>query len=374
VVKNFFKSRILATGFLSILVYFGVASAEVASEGDEQPSTVVAEAGSHKITAGQLAQDAPDALNRARSKILQARIDYYQAEHSALEKEIEKDLLDQEAEKEHVSVDELLKRHTSGKVKDPSEETVRIYYLATQSRDSYAEMRPKIIASIRSLEENKARAEYMESLRANQNIRVTLVPPTEEVAVGDLPAMGPQNAAVTVVEFADYQCPYCRQIEPAMEKLRAQYKDKVRYSYRDFPLPMHQFAQKAAEASRCAGVQGQFWPYHDRIFTADSNLDTPKLKSIAKDLKLDSAAFDKCLDSGQQADAVAKDSKDGKNLGITGTPTVFVNGHVISGAASYETLRELVDGQIAAAGQHSSNTASSAALSREVSPHAKPNG
>jgi protein-disulfide isomerase len=113
---------------------------------------------------------------------------------------------------------------------------------------------------------------------------------------------------------------------------------------------MHPYARKAAEASRCAGEQGQFWPYHDKIFSPGAeDMSVPVLKSTARQLKLNGDKFDKCLDSAQQAAAVEKDFNQGKDLGISGTPTIYINGYAISGAASFETLRELIQGQVDAA-------------------------
>jgi protein-disulfide isomerase len=210
-------------------------------------------------------------------------------------------------------------------------------------------MRSKILHSIRALEEKQAAEDYLKSLRAKQIVKVRLLPPRQEVAVGET-VVGPADAPVTVIEFADYQCPYCRQVEPTLKRIREEFKDKVKYSYRDFPLPMHPNARKAAEAARCAGAQGQFWPYHDRLFSgAPDDLALPGLKSMARQLKLDGDKFDKCLDAAEQGATVEKDFAVGKNLGITGTPTIYVNGYTLSGAASFETLRQLVQTQVDAA-------------------------
>jgi protein-disulfide isomerase len=148
-----------------------------------------------------------------------------------------------------------------------------------------------------------------------------------------------------LVEFADYQCPYCQKVSADLEKLQAEFKGKVAFAYKDFPLPMHANAQKAAEGARCAGSQGKFWEFHTLLFT-DKKLEPSQLKEQARKLGLDGTRFDKCLDSGEQADAVLKDATEGRKLGLTGTPSFFVNGHYFSGAVDYTTLRDLVQQQL----------------------------
>ena len=326
----------------ALLMAGGVASA------DDSSSEVVAEVGGHKITRAQLEQSQSDNMARARSDLMHARMAYYEAESSALEREIDKELLTQEAAKQHITGDQLLKREVEGRVKDPSEETLKIYYLGIPGqKQPYEVMRPQILHSIRALEEKQIADDYIKKLREKQTVKVALLPPHQEVAVGATPIIGSSEAPVTVVEFADYQCPYCRQEEPTLKKLRAEFKDKVKYSYRDFPLPMHQYARKAAEASRCAGEQGQYWTYHDKLFsTGEQDLGVAGLKATARQLSLNGDKFDKCLDTGAESAAVEKDFDTGKDLGISGTPTIYVNGYTVSGAASLDVLRELIQAQI----------------------------
>lgn len=338
--------------FSKLLPTLGLVSALALAAGvavaDESPTDVVAEVGGHKITRAQLENHQSDNMARARSDLMHARMSFYDAENSALQREIDKELLSQEAAKQHITGDQLLKREVEGRVKDPSEETLRIYYLGIPgSKQPYEVMRPQILRSIRALEEKQYADDYIKKLRQKTPVTVALFPPHQDVAVGNTPVMGASDAAVTVIEFADYQCPYCRQEEPTMKKMRDEFKDKVKYSYRDFPLPMHQYARKAAEASRCAGEQGQYWAYHDKLFSnGEQDLAVPGLKATARALKLDGDKFDKCLDSGAETAAVEKDFEQGKDLGITGTPTMYVNGYVISGAASADVLRQLIQGQL----------------------------
>ena len=163
--------------------------------------------------------------------------------------------------------------------------------------------------------------------------------------------IGPENAPVTLVEYADYECPYCQRIYPELKKLQEEFAGKVAVAFKDFPLPTHPHAKKVAEAARCAAEQGRFWEFHDLLFDGHQKLDLPQLKEYARVLKLDAARFDHCLDAGEQAAAVQKDFAQGQRLGLTGTPSFFINGHFLSGAVGYGTLREIVEQRLAASRQ-----------------------
>ena len=178
-------------------------------------------------------------------------------------------------------------------------------------------------------------------------MRIALAPPEAEVALDNAPRRGPQDAPVVIVEFADYECPYCQQIHPELKKLQAEFAGKVAVAFKDFPLPMHAHAEKAAEATRCAAEQGKFWDFHDLLFDNAPKFDPAQLKEHARTLKLDAPRFDQCLDAGEQAAAVRKDFAEGQRLGLTGTPSFFINGHYLTGAAKYNTLREIVEQQLA---------------------------
>jgi protein-disulfide isomerase len=136
-------------------------------------------------------------------------------------------------------------------------------------------------------------------------------------------------------------------VNEGLNRLRDQFGDQVSLVYKDFPLPMHPLAAKAAEAARCAGVQGKFWEFHDSLFQT-KKLQVSDLKQEARALKLDTARFDQCLDSGEQIAAVKKDAQEGQRLGLTGTPSFFINSHFMSGAIGYAKLRETVLQELAA--------------------------
>jgi protein-disulfide isomerase len=297
-------------------------------------STVVAEIAGHKITASELEE-------KEASKLLQPRYKYYVAERDALEQFIDDQLLEMQAKKESVSLDELFKRHVAVNVQEPTEDQLRFYYEGVQTDESYEAARSNIINTVYQLRMKKARDAYIAELRGEYGVVVELSQPSAQVEVGNAPRLGSQNAPVQIVEFADYECPYCQKVNADLAKLREQFGDQVSMVYKDFPLPMHPLAARAAEAARCAGEQGKFWEFHDELFQS-KRLQIPDLKQEARELKLDTTRFDQCLDSGEQIATVKKDSQEGQRLGILGTPSFFVNGHFMSGAIGYAKLRETV--------------------------------
>jgi len=219
-----------------------------------------------------------------------------------------------------------------------------------------AQADPGVAADIQELK--KGQQEIKQQLEEIKKL-LTPKPPQAQiekldvvVAIGDIPAKGRKDAPVTMIEFSDYQCPFCkRQAEQTDPGLLKAYVDtgKARFAFRDFPLvAIHPLASKAAEAARCAGDQGKYWEMHAKLFANQKELQPEKLKESAKSLGLDAAKFDACLDSGRYADAVKKDLEDGGKLGIRGTPTVIFgqsdgdkvkNAMIIRGAQSVDTFK-----------------------------------
>jgi len=183
-------------------------------------------------------------------------------------------------------------------------------------------------------------------------VQATPTPPivVENVSVDDDPAWGPEDATVTIVEFSDFQCPYCSRFAvETYPQIKQQYGDKVRFVFRDFPLTqIHENAQKASEAAQCANEQGKFWEYHDKLFASQAALDAASLKSYASELGLDSATFDQCLDTGKYTDEVQKDLQEGAGYGVQGTPSFFINGLLVSGAQPFASFQTAIDAALAA--------------------------
>lgn len=312
----------------------------------QNDSTVVAEVGGVKVTLGELEQ-------QESAKLLSAHYQYYQAQSKALDALIDKKVLEQKAKSENLTVEQLIDRDIKSQVKDPTEDQMKVYYEGLETDQPYEAVREKILDKIRQLRSDKVRAAYVKELRSHTNVTIALAPPRANVEVADNQVLGPKTAKVTLVEFADYECPYCQKVAADVKKLAADFGDKVAFTYKDFPLPMHSRAEKAAEATRCASKQNKYWEFHDELFHS-KELDVDQLKAQARALQLDPIQFDKCLDSGAEAAAVEKDRKEGVRLGITGTPSFFINGHYLSGALDYAALRQIVEQQLAAPTQGTS--------------------
>lgn len=178
-------------------------------------------------------------------------------------------------------------------------------------------------------------------------------PSVISVSADDDSVLGSEDAPVTIIEFSDYECPFCaRAFNNTLPEIKEKYVDtgKVKLVYRDFPLSIHRSAQKAAEASECAGEQGKFWEMHDKLFENQSALDVASLKQYAKDIALDSTEFDACLDSGEMASEVQKDFSDGQKYGVTGTPAFFINGIKVSGAQPFSVFEQIIESELAKEG------------------------
>ena len=182
-----------------------------------------------------------------------------------------------------------------------------------------------------------------------------IVNPTKNpanISFGKNPVLGPDTAKVTIIEFSDYQCPYCAKAETTIREIYAAYNGSIRIAYRNFPLParIHPYAQKAAEASECANEQGKFWEYHNMLFDKQaewSPIGYSKFKEYAVDLGLNETQFNDCLDSGKYASAVADDAAQGSDLGVSGTPAFFINGQELVGAQPFSAFKTVIDAELA---------------------------
>jgi len=187
---------------------------------------------------------------------------------------------------------------------------------------------PEVTAELKSMED------------ANKPLSAEL---QAAIAATSPSSFGPANAKVQVVEFSDFQCPFCSQAAAVVHQIRQKYGDKVRFTFRQFPLPMHPNAREAAEAALAAGTQGKFWEYHDRLFKNQNQLDRAALETHAKETGLNVAAFKKSLDEHKFAPLVEADLKLGEKVQVNGTPSMFVNGTRVANPTNFEAISALID-------------------------------
>jgi protein-disulfide isomerase len=196
-------------------------------------------------------------------------------------------------------------------------------------------------------------AELVKRLRAGGKIEYKLPepePPVLPVKADDDPSRGPVNAPVTVIVFTDFQCPSCAAVHPILDAVTSEFGDKVRLVVRDYPLPKHKDARRAAEAANAANAQGKFFDYIAILFKNQNKQDMASLKGYAAALGLDRAKFDAELDSGKYAAEVEKDVQDGDYYGVLGTPTIFINGVRLE-VLSSEAMRGAIQAALKKAGQ-----------------------
>lgn len=353
--KRVFTGFVLLTGLT-----FALALSSAAQQNDQANSSVVAKVGKTNLTTN-------DFEKQEAGSLLQARYEMYKAERKVLDQFIEDELLELQAKSQGMTVQNFLDTVVYKGIKDPTDDQLEVYYEGLDMDQPFSTLRQQILDHVREMRRARARYAYVKNLKTQANIRILLQPPTAEVNTDGANVRGSKNAPVVMVEFADYECPYCVKVNPVLQSIEKEYGSNLAVIYKDFPLPMHKESQKAAEAARCAGDQGKFWEYHDLLFSSHQ-LDVPSLKKYAGDMKLDQAKFDTCLDSGAETAAVQKDLQEGQRLGLTGTPSFFINGHFISGAADSATLHEVLGMQMPATSNASTPAAGSTAAVAQAAP------
>jgi protein-disulfide isomerase len=317
------------------------------------PGDVVATIGSTNIT---LADVDDKALQQSTASFGAVKLSQaiYDARRAAIEEIIASTLMDQEAKARGVDRATLVEKEIGDKVTPVTDTDVTAWYQANQQRVQGApldQVRAPIRAYLIQERMDAARKAFVGVLKTKTKVTVNLDPPRLAIANGNAPAKGPATAPIELVEFSDFQCPFCLRANPTVTQVLTTYGDRIHFVYRHYPLPGHTNARPAAEASACAADQNQFWAYHDLLFANPSSLTDADLKQHARSLKLDTAKFDACVDSHKFKALVDSDVKEGDEVGVNGTPAFFVNGRMLSGAQPYEVFKRLIDEELALKGK-----------------------
>jgi protein-disulfide isomerase len=186
---------------------------------------------------------------------------------------------------------------------------------------------------------------FNDSLTINDQLsELTFTEGAADVLSEDDPTIGNPDATFVIVEFADFECPYCLEASNTLRMIAAKYPDKIYYQYRDYPVEeLHKNARIAAEAAECANEQGMFWEYHDKIYQNQKSLSDEKFMQLATEVGLDTGQFKSCYQGGRYADEVEEDYQAGLSAGVIGTPTFFINGNSVPGAIPYSVLEALIE-------------------------------
>ena len=332
--KQTISLRILIAFSLVALV-LGLISAgwQFRTSGSETVITddpVVATVGNRSITLREVEKT-------AALPLYQLETQRHQLLQQAIQKLIDEHLLEAEASRKGLSLPQLLEEASQ------SEDIARLANLPAPVKHLRSSGQ---ISSQDPQEQARIRQALIVALRRKADVRITLpnlIPPVLAVGTDGDRRLGPDHAPITIVEFSDFQCPYCQQSVQVLKELKRFYGERIRLIYRDYPGPNHPFAPQAAEAARCAGEQGKFWEYHDLLFDRQSSGKGWDFLSLAKELGLQQNTFENCLNSGHFRDQIIKDLQDGLKLGITSTPTFFVNGRPLVGAQPLANFRALID-------------------------------
>ena len=278
------------------------------------------------------------------------RQDWYEGRRKALDAILGDHLLAREAALREVSVEQLLARELPKRATPVSDAEIREMYersLPLPGGMTFDRMKPMATSYLQQQHLEDARARFVGELRESAHATIRLETPRQPVAIAAVdPATGPASAPIQLVEFSDFECPYCRQLEPVLTRLRDKYRDRIRVVWKDFPLPIHGQARGAAEAARCAGDQGHFWEYHDLLFANQQALTPGDLKRHATTLKLDLDQFAICLERGTHRVDVTADLEEGTRQGIEVTPTVFINGRPVIGAQPFDVYEKVIEEEL----------------------------
>jgi protein-disulfide isomerase len=316
----------------------------------QQPADAAARVGDRTITVRELDErwrsEEPGAKAQAEQAI-------YDGRKAALDAIVADMLVAQAAKAKSVTPEAYVQAEIGRRIKPITDTDVRNFYVQNSERmqgRSFEQMSAAIQQFLQDQQQTTAKQDLIAELKkSGPAIRVVMDAPRTTVAVNaDDPAEGKADAPVTLVEYSDFQCPFCLRVMPTLKQLREKYGDKVRVVWKDFPLTqIHPQAFVAAQAGNCAREQGKFWELHDRMFGNQSALQPDALKKYAADAGLDTAKFNQCLDSSKYEARVQDALSAGGRLGITSTPTVFVNGRMISGAQPIEVFQSVIDEELA---------------------------
>ena len=309
---------------------------------------IVAKIGSEEITEDQLiGEDKLDFFDLKKRE--------YELKMDRLNKLLVDKLVGAEAKKTGMSTEDYITKKVVGGEVKISDKDYKKFVAEKHIPESQInpQIKERIMSYLQGTKKQEKTQEYIAKLTKGQPVEVYFNKPKMEVKVeaGNSPALGPEGAPITVVEFSDFQCPFCARGADVVHEIQKKYGKKVRIAFKQFPLPMHKDARPASEAALCVNEQStdKFWKFHDAAFKAQDKLDAANLEKMAKDVGANVDKFKECVAAKKYAKAVQTDMEYGEKIGVKSTPTFFVNGQLVSGAVPIEQFSEIIDEELESA-------------------------
>ncbi len=276
----------------------------------------------------------------------------YELKMNRLEKLLVDKLVGSEAKKANMSLDDFINKKVVGGDIKISDAKFKKFVADKHIPETQLnpQIKERITAYLQTGEKQELINQYLAKLTKSNPVEVYFNKPRMMVNVeaGNAPLFGKKDATVTIVEFSDFQCPFCSRAADTVNQVKKKYGNKIKLAFKQFPLPMHSNAKPAAEASMCINEQNtdKFWSYHDLLFKNQDKLDQANLAKYAKEVGADTKKFEECVKSKKYAEYVQKDSEYGEKLGVKSTPTFFINGQLLSGAVPLENFSEVIDEEL----------------------------
>ncbi|MEZ4749768.1 MAG: thioredoxin domain-containing protein [Bdellovibrionota bacterium] len=291
---------------------------------------------------------AEEAFQSIKTRLFDLDEEMYRLKERAISDYVEQRLLLAESEKKNMPIPQLIEKEMGGEEAEVTDKEITEFLTSKGLSLNDPRIRKEDVKDyLKFRQRHEKRQTYVDKLKAQANVQILLKEPESPkiaVSTDGYPVWGKASAPVTIVEFSDFECPYCSRVVPTIDRIKKEYgEDKVRIIFRDMPLPSHPRAIPAAIASHCAHDQGKFWEYHDVLFENQRKLGDDDLKAYAKKVGMDEAKFGECYTKGQFKDRVEGSQQEAQRVGIQATPSFVINGTLLQGAQPFEKFKEKID-------------------------------
>jgi len=298
-------------------------------------------------TVGSTTISKADLEKHVKPRLIEIDNERFEALKEGLDDMVADELFKQEAKARNVSPEQLEAQEITGKAGEPTDAEIQQVYDANKAQlqgQTLDAVKPRIVEFLKEQKAAARKETFINELKGKYKTVVNLKAPVVEVSAGGRPEKGPKDAPVTMIVFSDYECPFCRRAESTVEEVLKKYEGKIKYVFRDYPLPFHAKAKPAAVAANCAIPQGKYFEYNQKLFVTD--LSPENYKKIAGDLGMDQKKFDECIAKNDEK-SIDQDLADGAAVGVNGTPAFFINGRMLSGAQPPEAFTVIIDEELA---------------------------